>query len=442
MLGSTSTRTLSRSERAADLAQANGRRELFLLALAAVFVFTNGVALNLALDGRFYWFRLAAPAAWLGLVGGAFVMLRIFRPLHDPYLLPIVGLLTGWGFVLLGRLAPNFLGRQVLWLAIGIPVMVAIAVFPRNLRFLRRYRYTWLILGIILLGATLFLGVNPSGGGAALWLQIPLLGRVFFQPSELLKLLLIVFLASYFEDRETLLALNRGSGRFGPLPYLAPLLLMWGFCVILLVWQRDLGAATLFFIVFLSLLYVAAGDKRYLLGGLVLLVIAGVLGYFAFDVVALRVDTWLNPWPEADTRGYQIVQSLYAIASGGIFGQGVAQGYPNYIPVVHSDFAFAAVAEEWGLVGALGLVACFALLAYRGLWIAIHSERPFRLYLAAGVTITLTAQSLLIMGGVTKLLPLTGVTLPFVSYGGSSLLMSCIMVGLLLYLSDCRGNWR
>jgi cell division protein FtsW (lipid II flippase) len=440
LLGSISTRTLLGSEQAIELAQTNGRRELFLLVLAAVFVFTNGVALNLALDGRFYWFRLAAPAAWLGLVGGAYVLLRIFRPFHDPYLLPIVGLLTGWGFVLLGRLAPNFLGRQVLWLAIGIPVMVVIAIFPRNLRFLRRYRYTWLILGIILLGATLFLGVNPSGGGAALWLQIPFLGRVFFQPSELLKLLLIVFLASYFEDRETLLALNRGSGRFGPLPYLAPLLLMWGFCVILLVWQRDLGAATLFFIVFLSLLYVAAGDKRYLFGGLVLLVIAGVLGYFAFDVVALRVDTWLNPWPEADTRGYQIVQSLYAIASGGIFGQGVAQGYPNYIPVVHSDFAFAAVAEEWGLIGALGLVGCFALLAYRGLWIAIYSERPFRLYLAAGVTITLTAQSLLIMGGVTKLLPLTGVTLPFVSYGGSSLLMSCIMVGLLLYLSDDRGN--
>jgi cell division protein FtsW (lipid II flippase) len=409
--------------------------------LAAVFVFTNGVALNLALDGQFYWFRLAAPAAWLGLVGGAFVLLRIFRPFHDPYLLPIVALLTGWGFILLGRLAPNFLGRQVLWLAIGMVVMVAIAIFPRNLRLLRRYRYTWLIIGLLLLGATLFLGVNPSGGGAALWLQIPFLGRVFFQPSELLKLLLIIFLASYFEDRETLLVLNRGSGRFGPLPYLAPLLLMWGFCILLLVWQRDLGAATLFFIVFLSLLYLAAGDKRYLLGGLALLIMAGILGYFGFVVVALRIDTWLDPWSEFDTRGYQIVQSLYAIASGGILGQGVAQGYPNYIPVVHSDFAFAAVAEEWGLIGAIGLVACFALLAYRGLWIAIHAERPFRLYLAAGITITMTAQSLLIMGGVTKLLPLTGVTLPFVSYGGSSLLMSCIMVGLLLYLSDSEGNW-
>lgn len=441
MLGSTSiNKERWQSQNAAYTPQEIGRRELLLLVLAAVFVFTNGVALNLALDGRFYWWRLAAPLAWLGLIAGAFVVLRIVRPFHDPYLLPIIGLLTGWGFILLGRLAPNFLGRQVLWLAIGMVALVAVSVWPRNLRFLRRYRYTWLIIGILLLAATLFFGVNPSGGGAALWLQVPFLGQVFFQPSELLKLLLVVFLASYFEDRESLLALNRGNGRFGPLPYLAPLLLMWGFCVVLLVWQRDLGAATLFFIVFLALLYLATGDKRYVLGGLALLLVAGVLGYFAFDVVALRIDTWVNPWPEADTRGYQIVQSLYAIASGGILGQGVAQGFPNYIPVVHSDFAFAAVAEEWGLIGAFGLVICFALLAYRGLWIAIHSRRPFRLYLAAGVTITMTAQALLIMGGVTKLLPLTGVTLPFVSYGGSSLLINSIMVGLLLYLSDYRGN--
>ncbi|MFZ0548581.1 MAG: FtsW/RodA/SpoVE family cell cycle protein [Candidatus Promineifilaceae bacterium] len=441
MLGSTSiNRERLQPQNSLYSHQQVGRRELVLLLIAAVFVFANGLALNLALDGRFYWWRLSAPLAWLGIMAGAYLLLRISRPFHDPYLLPIVGLLTGWGFVLLARLAPNFLGRQVLWLAIGMAVMVGIAAWPRNLRFLRRYRYTWLIIGIFLLAATLFFGVNPSGGGAALWLKVPLLGRVYFQPSELLKLLLVVFLASYFEDRESLLVLNRRNGRFGPLPYLAPLLLMWGFCMILLVWQRDLGAATLFFIVFLSLLYLASGDKRYVLGGLLLLVVAGILGYFAFDVVALRIDTWVNPWPEADTRGYQIVQSLYAIASGGVLGQGVAQGFPNYIPVVHSDFAFAAVAEEWGLIGAFGLVACFALLAYRGLWIAIHSARPFRLYLAAGVTLTMTAQSLLIMGGVTKLLPLTGVTLPFVSYGGSSLLMSCIMVGLLLYLSDHKGN--
>ncbi|MCI0394711.1 MAG: FtsW/RodA/SpoVE family cell cycle protein [Chloroflexi bacterium] len=411
------------------------RREGLLLLLAAVFVLVNALALGLAVEGQLAWRHLVAPAAWLAIMAVAHALLRRYRPQRDPFLLPLVGLLTGWGLILLDRLAPNFLGRQVLWLALSVAAMLAVAALPRNLRLLRRYRYTWLTFGLLLLAATLVYGVNPSGAGATLWLPTPLLGRVYFQPSELLKLLLVVFLASYFGEREQLLALNRNNGRFGPLPYLAPLLLMWGFCVLLLVWQRDLGAATLFFIVFLALLYLATGDGRYVLGGLLLLLAAGVIGYFAFDVVALRVDTWWNPWPEADSRGFQIVQSLYAIAAGGVVGQGVAQGFPTFIPVVHSDFAFAAIAEEWGLVGSLSVVACFILLAHRGLRIAGRAGRPFRLYLAAGITVVFSAQTLLIMGGVTKLLPLTGVTLPFVSYGGSSLLVSSLMVGLLLYLS-------
>jgi cell division protein FtsW len=161
-----------------------------------------------------------------------------------------------------------------------------------------------------------------------------------------------------------------------------------------------------------------------------------VLGYLLFDVVALRVDAWWNPWPEADGRAFQIVQSLYAIASGGILGQGVGQGFPDYIPVVHSDFAFAAIAEEWGLIGSLGVIFCFALLTQRGLRLALLLRHPFKRYLAAGITVLLTTQALMIMGGVIKALPLTGVTLPFVSYGGSSLVMSSAMLGLLLYLSS------
>jgi cell division protein FtsW len=183
------------------------------------------------------------------------------------------------------------------------------------------------------------------------------------------------------------------------------------------------------------LLYLATGEKWYVMGGVALLLVAGVIGYFAFDVVALRVDAWYNPWPDADDRAFQIVQSLYALAAGGIIGQGVGQGFPDYIPVVHSDFAFAAIAEEWGLVGSIGVVGCFAVLAYRGLKIASRARRPFRVYLAAGITVLISAQAFLIMAGVSKLLPLTGVTLPFVSYGGSSLLISSIMMGLLLYLS-------
>jgi cell division protein FtsW (lipid II flippase) len=418
---------------AGEAGEEAGRREIILLLLAAVFVLTNAVGLSLAVEGYLAWQHLWAVLVWLLLMGGAHGLLRRYRPRHDPLILPLFALLTGWGLILIDRLAANFLARQVIWLALATALLLATAILPRNLRWLRRYRYTLLIGGLLLLAATFFFGVNPSGLGAQLWLPLPLIGRAFFQPSELLKLLLVVFLASYFDEREPLLYLGRG--RYGPFPYLAPLLLMWGFCILLLVWQRDLGAATLFFIVFLSLLYLATGERWYVVGGLALMLAAGVIGYFAFDVVALRVDAWYNPWPDADDRAFQIVQSLYALAAGGIIGQGVGQGFPDFIPVVHSDFAFAAIAEEWGLIGSITIVACFAILAYRGMKIASQARRPFRVYLAAGITVLISAQAFLIMAGVSKLLPLTGVTLPFVSYGGSSLLISSAMLGLLLYLS-------
>ncbi len=419
------------------LDEEHGRSEPILLFVAALFVFSNALALGLGRDGRIDGSTLWGPLAWLVAQGTAVWLLRRYAPDHDPLLLPLVSLLTGWGIVLQDRLAPNFLLRQVVWVVLGTAVLVGITILPRNLRWLRRYRYTLLILGIFLLMATLLFGINPTGASVArYWLRLPIpfLTPVYFQPSELLKLLLVIFLASYFDERETVGRLA-GNGRLQRLSYLAPLLLMWGFCMILLVWQRDLGAATLFFIVFLSLLYLATGDWRIVAGGVALLLLAGLFAYFAFSLVTLRIDAWWNPWPDADDRAFQIVQSLYAVAAGGIWGQGIGQGYPQYIPVVHSDFVFAAIAEEWGLIGSVGVVGCFALLAHRGMRLALLAERPFRRYLAAGITILLAAQAFLIMAGVTKLLPLTGVTLPFVSYGGSSMFISHVMAGLLLYLS-------
>jgi cell division protein FtsW (lipid II flippase) len=413
------------------------RIEAILLLLAAAFLFANATALSLVrtggINGRFF----TAPLIWLLLMGATHLLLNWRLPRRDPLLLPLYALLTGWGLLLIDRLAANFLMRQVVWLVISTAVLLLIASLAhRHLDWLRRYRYTWLIGGLLLLAATFLFGVNPSGFGAALWLPIPLSGQVFFQPSELLKLLLIAFLASYFHERESLLRLSRQRGSRFVLPYLVPLLLMWGFCMLLLIWQEDLGAATLFFVLFLCLLYLATGRRGYVLLGLGLLLLASFFAYHLFAVVALRVDIWLNPWPEANNRAYQIVQSLYALAAGGLGGTGIGQGYPNYIPVVHSDFAFAAIAEEWGLIGSLSVVVCFILLVYRGFRLAALAPRPFYTYLAAGITIMFSIQALLIMGGVTRLLPLTGVTLPFVSYGGSSLLVSAIMMGVLLLLSE------
>jgi cell division protein FtsW len=224
-----------------------------------------------------------------------------------------------------------------------------------------------------------------------------------------------------------------------PMAYLAPLLLMWGLSLVLLAWQRDLGAAMLFFLVFLVMVYLASGRWEAVASGGMLLVAMVALAYWLpiaqLEIVRLRVDTWLNPWREASGRGFQVVQSLLAVAAGGVFGQGVGQGYPTYVPVVHSDFALAAVAEEWGLLGALVVVACLAVLVHRGFRLALLARRPFLTFLAAGISALIGIQSLIIMGGVTRMMPLTGVTLPFLSYGGSSLLVSYTMVGLLIKVS-------
>jgi cell division protein FtsW (lipid II flippase) len=419
------------------------RRERVLLVLAAIFVILNRVALQFALEQP--WYTSWPVIVWAACMIILHVMLNRLLPRRDPVILPVIGLLSGWGLTLVARLAPPFALRQMIWLVISSAAGLLMAFLPPGLRILRRFRYTWLLLGLLLLAVTLFWGVNPSGDIYAprLWLGF---GIFYFQPSEILKLLLVVFLASYLADKSEIIVTTPVKiGRWNlPAPaYTGPMLLMWGFCMILLVWQRDLGAASLFFLIFLAMLYVSTGQPGYLGAGLIMLLIAGLAGYVMFDVVRLRVDAWWNPWPEAGDRAFQIVQSLIAVASGGIFGQGVGLGKPGFIPVVHSDFVFAAIAEEWGLLGAVGVTACLAILVIRALRIATcAADHPFRALLATGIAASLGIQSILIMGGVLKLIPLTGVTLPFVSYGGSSLLSSFIMAGLLLRISDLETRVR
>lgn len=409
--------------------------EITLLVVAALFVLLNALALSFAIWDGVVWDVFRPILIWLLTCGCGWLLLNHFKPNHDPFIFPIFSLLCGWGLLLQRRLAPAFIDRQTMWVVLATALVVVIAVFPRNLSLLRRYRYTILIGGLLLLIFTFIFGVNPVGYGPTLWIQIPLLD-IFFQPSELLKLLFVFFFSSYFADRGRLINERHKSGFRAAFPYLAPLILMWGFCVLLLVWQRDLGAASIFFVLFLTMLFTATGQRRYLLIGAVLLILAAVIGYFAYDLIALRIDAWLNPWPDVYGRSFQIVQSLYALAEGGIMGEGVGQGFPTFIPVVHSDFVFAAIAEEWGLIGTLTVVACFALLAQRGYRVALKASTSFRMYLAIGVTTLLSVQALLIMGGVIRLLPLTGVTLPFLSYGGSAMMTAALMPGFLLYLDE------
>ncbi len=436
------------------------RRERALLALAAAFVAVTAVAHSLVVDGRLAWSHLWQALVWGVTVLVAHLLLNRLQPLRDPLLFPSVSLLTGWGVVLIDRLAPPFAARQALWLVLGTAAMLAVALWPAGrpgdpagLRWLRRYRYTWLILGILLLALTFLFGVNPSGRGLRFWLgaHLPLIGPAYFQPSELLKLLAVIFLASYMAEKEGMIRLRYLQiGRFRiarpPFAYLAPLLVMWGVSVALLVWQRDLGAATLFFLVFVVMLYLASGRWEAVVSGLVLLIalvaIAYLLPLSELEVVRLRLSTWWDPWRDAQGSGFQIVQALLALSAGGLVGQGVGQGFPTYIPVVHSDFAFAALAEEWGLVGTMAVLACVLVLVSRGMRLALLARHPFLTFLAAGISAFVGIQTLIIVGGVTKLIPLTGVTFPFLSYGGSSLMVSFLMVGLLIKVSGevMRGD--
>ena len=414
------------------------RTERLLLGLSAAFLLVNflGLTFNRPANQVQDWLHLLV---WLicALAGSWLLHRRL--PHHDPLLFPLTMFLSGWGLVLIDRLAPLFADRQTVWLVVSITAMLAVAIFPQPLRWLRTYRYVLLLIGLLLLVSTILLGRNPSGqaGAPQLWLGI---GSIYFQPSEALKIILVGFLASYLAEQYPVLRakeLNVENRRLAVSPRIfGPIMLMWGLSVVILVWQRDLGTAILFFVVFLTLLYVASGYTLILLSGAILIAIAAIAAYHRFDVVQLRVDIWLNPWPEAEGRAFQIVQSLLAFASGGVFGQGVAQGSPTYIPVVHSDFVFAALAEEWGLLGVIAVICAVVVMVVRGMRVAVHHHaRPFLSLLALGLSMLIATQSLLIMGGVLKLLPLTGVTLPFLSYGGSSLLASFVIVGLLLRLS-------
>ena len=400
--------------------------------MAAVFLFLYSAILTLAPAARarswavdYRWPHWLGFAAWVIIFSLASLFSRRRLPDADPYILPLAALLTGWGILTIYRLVPGFGLRQTLWLLVcGLVLLLGLRLSP-DLRFLRRYKYVWLTGGLFLTTLTLIFGTNPNGGGLRLWLGCC---GVYFQPSEPLKLLLIVYLAAYLAERLPL--------SLRPLHLFAPTAVVMGMALLLLVVQRDLGTASIFIFLYTIVLFVASGKKRILLISLVGLAVAGIAGYFLFDVVRLRVDAWLNPWLDPSGRSFQIVQSLMAVANGGASGRGPGLGSPGLVPVAISDFVFTAIAEETGLVGTLGLLALIGFFVARGVRTAMRAPDNFRRILAAGLTAYVGAQSILIIGGNIRLLPLTGVTLPFVSYGGSSLLTSYLSLLLLLLISN------
>lgn len=373
-------------------------------------------------------FAAALAVTWLTLV--------VVRFRGDQTLLPATAMLSALGAVMVRRLDPTVADRQLNWFLIGLLAMALTVALLRDLAVLQRYRTLWALAGLLLVAATFFFGRDTGGTGARLWLGF---GGYNFQPSELLKILVVVYLASYLADNHDMLtsgAYPLGPLRLPPIAHLAPLAVMVGVSLLLLATQRDLGAALLLFGIYLAMLYMASGHFGYVLAGLAPFLAGSWLAIRSLPYVAARMDLWADPFGKANDAGYQIVQALIAIAAGGVFGVGLGYGYPQYVPAVQTDYIIAAIAEEMGMAGVMAVIALFMVLVSRGVAIAIRARDPFARLLASGLATVLGLQSLIILAGCLKVIPLTGITLPFVSYGGSSLVTNFVIVGVLMRVSE------
>jgi cell division protein FtsW (lipid II flippase) len=374
-------------------------------------------------------------AVIFGLLLVAHIGMRLLAPEADPILLPVAGLLNGIGYVFIARIDKHLAGLQAVWTGIGIAAFLLVLAVVRHARDLERYRYSFALLGagLLLLPLIPHLGVDING--ARLYVHF---GPVNFEPAEISKILLAVFFASIMVERaDVLRSGTRRIGRFLVLDpkYLAPVLLAWGFSLVVLTAENDLGSSFLFFALFIGMLFVATGRYAYLGLGTGLFVGGAALALKFIGHAQSRVQGWLNPWPHYSGSGYQILNGWFGIAAGGVFGVGPGQGSPGLIPEAPTDFIFAVIAEELGLFGATALLIGFLVMVGSGLRVAIRTRRPFEKLLATGLSMILGVQAFVIVGGVTRLIPLTGITLPFVSYGGSSLVANYILIALLLRIS-------
>jgi cell division protein FtsW (lipid II flippase) len=412
------------------------RTELGLLALAALITVFAYVLASLGQQSRIP----AHLGPFLGVVLGlglvAHLANRRLAPMANPVFLPIASLLNGIGYVFVARLDHHQAQFQAEWSVVGVVAYIATLAVVRRSRDLDRYRYLLLLVGLGLLLTPLVPHFGENINGERLWVHF---GPLSFQPVELAKLALVVFFASYFTEKRELLSMPtmRVGNRLLPDPRtLGPIFVAWGFSLLIMTAERDIGFSLLIFVVFVAMLWLATGRVAYLVLGAVLFALGAFVAAHLFAQVGERISVWLDPWKQATTNGYQPVQGLYALGSGGLTGTGLGLGHPNLIPVVTSDYIFAAIGEELGLVGTTAVVVAFVVLVGTGLRVALAARSEFIKLLAAGFTLTIGLQAFFIMAGIVRVLPLTGVTLPFVAYGGSSLLANYILVALLVRASN------
>jgi len=376
----------------------------------------------------------------LMLIGVAHIAVRMLARGADGTLLPLVVLLHGIGYVMISRLDDKFAAQQSLWSLVSIVAFVLTLFVVQRPSDLARYKWTFFLIGAVLLMLPMVPGFGSNINGARIWVD---LGPLGFQPGEFAKLALAIFLAGYLSERRELIAASTwkiGPVRLPEMQYIAPVIVAWGFTVLVMVGERDLGSSLMFFTLFVVMMWVATERVTYLVMGVLMFGIAAYASWRMFGHVQTRVDIWLDPWQDQYGKGWQIVQSLYGIGDGGVTGRGLGRGTPNTIPYAESDFIFAAIGEELGLIGATTVLMAFLLFVGGGLRIALRTDRTFEKLLATGLTTIVGVQAFIIVGGVIKVVPLTGITLPFVSYGGSSLLANYILLALLLRLSDTSAR--
>jgi cell division protein FtsW (lipid II flippase) len=418
-------------------------RELLALVPASLLVAAGFAALFIQQSQRLSNVSLTYGGLFLGVCVAAHIVVRIRLPYADPYLLPLVSVLACFGLVVIYRLDEAKALRQAGWFGFGLVLFTLTIVLLKDFRVLERYRYTIAAAGLALLLLPRVPGIGQQVNGAYLGVGV---GAFQFQPAEFGKLAIVIFLAAYLRDTRQLLV--QGARRVlgvtvPPLKHFGPLLVVWGAAMLLLFVIQDLGSSLMYFGAFLALLYVATNRLSFVTIGLVLFSFGAYGLYQIRPHIQDRVAIWLHPFqPDlVEHQGYQIAQSLFAQSDGGLFGTGFGQallsvGGTPLLPAADTDLIYAVIVNELGLAGACGLLLVYLLLCERGMKVAMLATDSFSKLLAAGLTAVLALQVFVIVGGVTKVIPLTGVTLPFVSYGGSSIVANFVLLALLLLISD------
>jgi peptidoglycan glycosyltransferase len=426
--------------RVSDVARRRRNAELTLIVMVGLIIAAAYTIAALGTNEEIPPGIIAFVAVILGLLLIAHIAVRLLASGADPTLLPLAALLHGLGFVMITRLDDELAGLQATWSVIAIGVFVATLLVVQRANDLARYKWLLFLAGAAMLLLPMVPGLGSNINGARIWVSV---GAINFQPGEFAKIALAIFFAAYLAERRELIAAstwNVGPFRLPEPRYIAPILLAWGFAVVVMVGERDLGSSLLFFTLFVVMLWVATERLGYLLFGAVLFGLAAYLAWTQFGHVQTRVDIWIDPWSRSLDRGYQIVQSLYGLSDGGLTGTGLGQGSPNQVPEAQNDFIFASIGEEMGLAGASTVLMSYLLIVGAGLRTALRTDRTFEKLLAVGLTTIIGVQAFIIVGGVIKVLPLTGITLPFVSYGGSSLIANYILLALLLRVSDSASR--